>query len=146
MELRWLYFSARGRLSAKAFRQTYLGLFVVSVLSSLMPLIGVIFGLLTSIAMINITTKRLHDMGRSGWLQLAQIAPWAGVVAWAALAAAGEAKADEAIVRMAQNNALFLGALALATAISLGFLAWVALGAGQDGANAYGEHSISIVR
>lgn len=146
MELRWLYFSARGRLSAKAFRQTYLGLFVVSVLSTLMPLLGVVIGLLTSIAMINITTKRLHDMGRSGWLQLVQIAPWAGLVVWAAVAAGGGPKADEAIVRMAQNNAGLLGALALAAAISLGFLAWVALAPATDGANAYGEHSISIVR
>lgn len=96
MALRWLYFSARGRLGAKAFRQTYLGLFVVSVL------------------------------------------------VWAAVAA--EAQADEAIVRFAQDNGAFLGAMALASATSLGFLAWVALAAGTDEPNAYGEHSISIVR
>ena len=146
MELRWLYFSARGRLSSKAFRQTYLGLFVVSVLSSLIPLVGLIIGLLSTIAIINITTKRLHDMGRSGWLQVAPMAPWAALTAWAAVAAGGAARPDNAIVQLAQTNALFLGAAAAAALISLGFLAWVALAPGSDGANVYGEHSISIVR
>ena len=98
MALRWLYFSARGRLGAKAFRQTYLGLFA------------------------SLCSAR------------------------SCRAAGGGAQADEAIVRFAQDNGAFLGAVPRAAATSFGFLAWVALAAGTDGPNACGEHSISIVR
>lgn len=145
MDMRWLYFSARGRLSAKAFRHTYLGLLVIGVITSLAPLVGTLIGLVCTYATISITTKRLHDMGRSGWLQVAPMLPWAAVVVWAATQASGNPDLVDAISKMVQTNAVFLGALVLSTLVSLGFLVWLAFTPGSTEANAYGEESTTVM-
>ena len=43
-------------------------------------IIGMLFGLVTIVPLISVTTRRLHDIGKSGWYQLAFIFGW--VLSW----------------------------------------------------------------
>ncbi|MCB1886376.1 MAG: DUF805 domain-containing protein [Rhodocyclaceae bacterium] len=40
-----------------------------------------IFSLATLVPLVSVTTRRLHDVGKSGWLQLVIVIPFVGAVA-----------------------------------------------------------------
>jgi uncharacterized membrane protein YhaH (DUF805 family) len=68
-----LFFSAEGRLEQPRFWLGVIILCLFGVLVHLFPLIGSALWLVSLYCWICLYTKRLHDIGRSGWWQLA---PW----------------------------------------------------------------------
>jgi len=107
-----------------------------------------VLGGLISIALIwpnlAISVKRLHDMGKSGWLI---VIPWVasivgGVFAIALVGvsafsnAAALEREDPAAIMALLGPAL--GLFALLALINLGFLLWIGLSDGQPGDNRYG--------
>lgn len=145
MEYRWIYFSMRGRLSPGKFWRTYLGLFVVGLLANLAPVVGTLVGLGCTYATLCVCTKRLHDMGRSGWLQALAMIPWVATLAWAVVAAGDRMGDADALGRaMVEHHGVLLAAAA-SLAISIAFLVWLARTPGDAGPNPYGERADDFV-
>lgn len=76
------YACFEGRASQGEFWRFFLVLFVVNLIFSFIPYVGAflsgIWGLAMLIPMLAITTRRLHDTGKSGWLQLLYLVPLVG--------------------------------------------------------------------
>ena len=70
------YFCFEGTAGRKEFWQYALIVFIISVI----PVIGWIASLALLPATIGVTTRRLHDIGKSGWLQLLYIIPIIGLI------------------------------------------------------------------
>jgi uncharacterized membrane protein YhaH (DUF805 family) len=110
MDWKSLFFSAEGRIGRQAFWIGWLMLLGAHVVAGWIPVLGQVIGLAAIFAWVCLCTKRLHDMGRSGWWQVLPIvlgpvliigsALWIGMGAilaeitngdagWAALAGVG---------------------------------------------------------
>ena len=76
------FFSPYGRSDQKAFWMGVLILFVGGVLIHAVVVVGTLIWLLSSWCWICLYARRLHDAGRSGWLQLL---PWAVGIALMAI-------------------------------------------------------------
>lgn len=78
------YFCFDGRCGRKAFWMFVLVNFVISFVLGLIPGIGKvasgIFGLAILCPSLGITARRLHDTGKSGWLQLILLIPVIGAI------------------------------------------------------------------
>lgn len=76
------YFCFEGRTSREAFWQFFLVCFVVSVILGIIPVVGRFLAPLWNLAILcpylGITARRLHDTGKSGWLQLLALIPFIG--------------------------------------------------------------------
>lgn len=76
------YFCFTGRTGRKAFWTFLLVNYVVNFVLGLIPGIGAILAGLWSLALLcptlGITARRLHDVGKSGWLQLIALIPVIG--------------------------------------------------------------------
>jgi len=144
VEQRWLYFSSRGRLGPRDFRNAYISLLVVGVLTSLIPVVGLLIGLGCTYGTCCVVTKRLHDMGRSGWLQAAALVPWIATVAWGAVLLGPAAGKNDAFADLIGSNTAMQGAFVVSLAASLAFLAWIAFARGDVGPNPYGEGATGV--
>lgn len=150
MDWKSLFFTADGRIGRQAFWIGWLTLLGVHMVAGWIPLIGWALGLAALFASVCLYTKRLHDMGRSGWWQLLPIVFGPVVVVSAALgvgisaiiAGATDGRADFAA--LASLGGLF-GALALAGVVVIGFTVWVGVSQGQVGENRYGEPPADMV-
>ena len=60
------YFNFSGRASRAEFWWVYLALTIIG----FVPLVGIIIQLVASIGLISLTSRRLQDVGFSGWYQL----------------------------------------------------------------------------
>lgn len=78
-----LFFSPFGRIGRRDFWLAWLVIFAVNVVLTWIPLIGLALWLAGLYATICIYSKRLHDMGRTGWLQ---VIPILASVTWWVLA------------------------------------------------------------
>ena len=78
------YFCFEGRTGRKAFWTFILVNFVVNFVLSLIPGVGKILAGLWGLAVLcptlGITARRLHDVGKSGWLQLLALIPVIGIL------------------------------------------------------------------
>ena len=74
MDWKSLFFSAEGRIGRQVFWIGWLMLLGAHVVAGWIPLIGQVIALMAIFAWVCLCTKRLHDMGRSGWWQLVPIA------------------------------------------------------------------------
>ena len=78
------YFCFEGRCGRKSFWSFVLVNFVISSVLGLLPGVGKILGAIFFLAVLapflGITTRRLHDTGRSGWLQLLALIPVIGAL------------------------------------------------------------------
>ena len=78
------YFCFEGRTGRKAFWTFILVNFVVNFVLSLIPGVGKILAGLWGLAVLcptlGITARRLHDVGKSGWLLLLALIPVIGVL------------------------------------------------------------------
>lgn len=72
MDLRRLFFKPSGRISPQTFWLGFAILTPLSIGALFIPVAGGVLWLLTLAPWIMLNTKRLHDLGRSGWFQLVQ--------------------------------------------------------------------------
>jgi uncharacterized membrane protein YhaH (DUF805 family) len=146
MDWKHLFFSANGRIGQKDFWIGFLILFVAGWVLGMIPLIGIFASLLMIYCWACLYSKRLHDFGKSGWLQLVPFGVMvaAGVVAGvvggaSAITAAMSGQNDPAAAAAMLTG---LGGVALimclAMLVWLAFLLWVGLSKGTPGDNQYG--------
>ena len=123
--------------NSRATRAEYWWFVLFYFLLSLIPIVNWFVWIVFLIPSISLTTRRLHDIGKTGWWQLwyalAQIALWvtfiAGLFVGIATAISGESMAGMFV----------LSAAALVTAIAtiVWFLIWL-IRQGETGSNKYG--------
>lgn len=132
-----LFLSLDGRIGRKDFCLGAVVLIGASLLANLMPVIGPLVSLALVAPWTCLTTKRLHDFGRSGWLVLIALVPSVGSAAlglFTAFAASNVATMGVAFA----SAGLTLGVSSIALVVSLGFLIWAAAKPGDLQSNAYG--------
>jgi uncharacterized membrane protein YhaH (DUF805 family) len=149
MDWKALFLTADGRIGQRDFWIGFAILFVAGFILGLIPLLGIIISIAMIYPNVCVTAKRLHDMGRSGWLMLV---PWAvSTVAFmvamfsggAALMGAAAGGSGGGMASMAGLGvALVAGCVALL--VGLGFLLWVGLSKGEPGDNRFGPPPISL--
>lgn len=146
MDWKTVFFSPEGRINRQTFWIAWLVLLGVNVVAGWIPLLGFILTLVTIWCSICIHSTRLHDMGKTGWLQVIPVVAW--VIAFgvlitslgaAIMTAVSTGGADE-IVALAIAGGLGGGLLAMLVAflVGLGFLLWVGLTPGEPGPNRFG--------
>lgn len=141
-----LLFSFEGRTRRSHFWIGWLICLGAGVVAGWIPLIGGLISLALIWPNLAIAVKRLHDMGKSGWLV---VIPWvAGIVGViAAIATVGvSALANAAALEAGDPIAILallgpvMGILAVVGLICLGFLLWIGLSEGQPGDNRHGPN------
>lgn len=137
LDLQSLYLSAQGRIGRREFWIGAAGLIIVSLVAGLIPVVGAVASLVLIYPWVCLTAKRLHDLGRSGWLVLIAAVPAAVSGAFALFTAMAASSLATIGVAMASAG-LALTVSTLALLVSLGFLLWVGLKPGEATANAYG--------
>ena len=80
------YFCFEGRTGRKSFWFFVLVNFVINMVLGIIPgiagaILSVVFALAILCPSLGITARRLHDTGKSGWLQLVAIIPVIGLIA-----------------------------------------------------------------
>jgi len=144
MDWKNMFFSADGRIGRQEFWIGFLILLGVGVVLNFIPLIGQVLSIVTIWCWICLYTKRLHDMGKSGWTQLLPIGASFAAGVFAAVSGGAAIIATAMQGDNADPTAMVagLGAAALAilaaTLVCLIFLLWVGLSGGQAGENRFG--------
>ena len=141
-------FSFNGRLRRSHFWIGFLIIFGASIVVGWIPFIGGLILLALVWPNVAISVKRLHDIGKSGWLVAI---PWVGgailhIVGFTMMGAAVVANGGSA--EYYENNpeaALAvmgpaIGLIGLAGLVSLGFLLWIGLVDSQKGENRFGPN------
>jgi len=154
MNFQTLFLSASGRIGRQEFWIGFLILLVANVIigailnamghNNLINLLRLIVSIALCYCSVCVYSKRLHDMGKSGWLQLVVWGVWivaliaAVVLGGAAFMAtmSGGTGAGGTAALAALGTAMM--PLLLAGLVGLGFLIWVGVTPSQPGDNAYG--------
>ena len=148
MDFGKLFFSAYGRIGRQEFWVGWIMLWMIGIFTMLIPLINSIAWIPLIYCGICIRSKRLHDMGRTGWLQvvpvIACIVFWVIVfwviVFWAILGS----NVSAALMDEASDPSIVLGvmgvviAAAVAWLIDVGFLIWIGVSDRDHYDNIYG--------
>ena len=135
-----LFLQSNGRIGQKDFWIGFGILFIGGIIISLIPLIGGLISLALIYCWVCLYAKRLHDMGKSGWLAaIPTVLP--GIVAllsvFAVFGTMGAAAYGDASGMMASLG--MIGALGmLSFLVVVGFAIWCGVTAGDPGDNAYG--------
>jgi len=141
-----LLFSFEGRTRRSHFWIGWLICFGASAVANMLPIIGQFISLALIWPNLAISVKRLHDMGKSGWLV---VIPWVacivgGVVALSMMgvSALSNAPALEEGDPVAILGLLgpAMGVVVLIGLICLGFLLWIGLSDSQPGDNRFGPN------
>ena len=79
------YFCFEGRAGRKEFWMWVLAAFIVNFILGLIPgkvgmIISAIFSLAILLPSLGVTARRLHDTGKSGWMQLLGLIPFVGAL------------------------------------------------------------------
>lgn len=135
-----------GRTRRSHFGIAWLILFAVSFVLGLIPFIGGLISLVLIWPNLAIAVKRLHDMGKTGWLAAIPYVAClvGGVIAFGLVGASVFANPeafqneDPAAVMAAVGPAL--GIFGIVVLIGLGFLLWIGLTPGQPGPNRFGPN------
>lgn len=146
MDFQKLFLSADGRIGRGEFWAGWCILFVINLVVHFIPGPGQLIALVLIYPWVCVYSKRLHDMGKSGWLQLIPIVVFlvaiiVGVIAGgtAAIMGAMSGHSDaEAGMAALGGLGLFFILLCLALLVSLIFLLWVGISPTQPGENRYG--------
>ena len=146
MDWKSLFFSADGRIGRGEFWIGWLVLLGVGVVTGWIPLVGTLVWLVAIYCTVCIYAKRLHDMGKSGWLQVIPIAigilagGWAIMsIGFSAVLPALSGASEDAIAASAIGG-LGAGLLGFGVAflVWFGFLLWIGLTPGEPAANRFG--------
>ncbi|WP_312135822.1 DUF805 domain-containing protein [Brevundimonas sp.] len=138
--------SYTGRMRRQHFWISVLIIFGISLLTSWIPLLGGLIGLALIYPNVCITIKRLHDMGKTGWLTLVPYV--GGLIAviimligggGAFMMAAVTGGEPSAAAMMGAIGAISIGSL-IAIITSLGFLLWIGITDSEPGTNQYGPN------
>lgn len=135
-----LFLTAQGRIGQKDYWIGILILFAAGVVLGWVPLIGTIVSIASIYFGVCVSSKRLHDMSKSGWLAAVPYGVTALAVLLSAMAfvggmvSSGSGNDFGAMQGMGGAAALW----GLAALVNLGFLIWLGVTAGQPGDNAYG--------
>lgn len=137
MNWQYLFLAIDGRVARKDFWIGAAALIVAGLICGVIPLVGSLGSLALTIPWTCLMTKRLHDLGRSGWLVLIAVVPAAisatmglfTALAASSFATMGAAFATAGLTLMVSTAALL---------VSLAFLLWVGLTPGEASSNAYG--------
>jgi len=141
-----LFLSANGRIGQKDFWIGYLILFVSGLVLGMIPVLGMLVGLALIYPNVCLFSKRLHDFGKTGWLQLAPIAIYLVLAVIAAVVGGGAAAltgaGDGGLVAVMATMGVFVLVM---VAVHLGFLLWVGLSKSDPASNPYGPPPVSLV-
>lgn len=146
MDWKTVFFSPEGRINRQTFWIAWLVLLGVNVVAGWIPLVGFIISLVTIWCSICIHSTRLHDMGKTGWLQVIPVIAWIvaiGVIFMSVGAAivagvASDGADDVMAMALAGGFGGALMAMMVAFLVGLVFLLWIGLTPGQAGANRFG--------
>ena len=137
---RKLFLDANGRIGQKDYWIGFGIVFVASLVLGWLPLIGFLFSLAAIYAGVCVSSKRLHDMGRSGWLAAIPYAAWAAATVLSVVTvfgAMGAVHYDNGLGAMAGFGALGLLWM-LAFVLNIGFVIWLGVTPGEPHDNVYG--------
>ena len=135
MDWATLFLKPEGRIGRGAFWLGLAALAALQGLACLVPRAGWFAFMILAYGWVCLFAKRLHDIGRSGWLTVTPL-----LVSLIGLSAAA---AFWMQTFAARSSPLLLywvsgAALAVASAVDLAFLAWVGLCSGEAEENSYG--------
>ncbi|MBA3051287.1 MAG: DUF805 domain-containing protein [Alphaproteobacteria bacterium] len=140
-----LLFSFEGRTRRSHFWIGWLICLGVGVVAGWLPVIGFFLSIALIWPNLAIAVKRLHDMGKPGWLV---VLPWAVNIVGGVFAATlvGVSALSNAAALEREDPAAILallgpamGLVLLLLVFNLAFLLWIGLSAGQAGANRFGS-------
>jgi uncharacterized membrane protein YhaH (DUF805 family) len=148
MDWKNLFFSPEGRIGRQTFWIGWLCLVGAGTVSHFVPLIGWALWLAAVYGSVCIHTKRLHDMGQTGWWQ---VLPWVfgPILVFGAVASIGLSALMGAwhhnvtdLAMLASLGGFFIS-LFVAFAVWLAFTLWVGCSTGQPGENKYGAEPLN---
>lgn len=142
MDWKFLFLSAEGRIGQRDFWLAMLMLFAANIVSGFVPVLGQLVMLAILFASVCVTSKRLHDFGKSGWLQLVPLGAML-VLSFVAAAIIGVGAFASSATG---NSGMMFGASWFGASIAallmflvgIGFLLWVGLSKGDAGPNRFG--------
>lgn len=126
-----LFWSPQGRLRRSHYWAGLVLMTIASALLGLLPVVGAFTGVLFIWPSIVLQTKRLHDMGRTGWLQLAPYGVMLVVGFVIAAVMGGQ-------FGLGAGGAATIGG-AIMGLIGLGYAIWVGATDSQPSRNQFGE-------
>lgn len=131
-----LLWSADGRITRSEFWKAWGVLWLVGILLGWIPVVGSLVGFATLWPSVVIQTKRLHDIGRTGWLQILPFVAWVLIIPISLfLAARTMNDAAPSSFDLLAAAAIPIG---LALMSNLAFLVWIGSVPGQAGSNRFG--------
>ena len=140
VDWRKLFLDATGRIGQRDYWIGFGILFLASLLLSWIPLIGLIVSLAAAYSGVCLSSKRLHDMGRSGWLAAIPYGAFIGATLLSAVSLIGMmgAASYDSGSGMAAGIGSFGLIWTLAILINIGFVIWLGVTVGQPQDNQYG--------
>jgi uncharacterized membrane protein YhaH (DUF805 family) len=153
MDWKKLFLDANGRIGQKDFWIGFLILFVANIVLNFIPVVGQIAQLVLIYAGICLMSKRLHDMGKSGWLAavpyglmaIAMVLTILTVFGVMAASGAGQYGAPAAGMGAVAAAGMAGMVMIVAGLVSLAFLLWVGLSKGNPGDNQYGPAPTPLI-
>ena len=150
MQFDWqrLFLSADGRIGRQEYWVGFLLILGASVVLKFIPFLGPLLSLALIYPQVCVGSKRLHDMGRSGFLMLI---PYGVVVVGFVLAAvfggmaalSGAFNSTSGAAAGLAGLGAAVGLLALSCLVSLAFIVWVGVSPSQPGENRYGPEPLA---
>jgi len=150
MQFDWqrLFLSADGRIGRQEYWIAFLMLLGAGVVARFIPFLGPLLSLALIYPQVCVGSKRLHDIGRSGFLMLIPygvfvVALILGLMLGGMAFLAGMAGGDGGATAAAVGAGLGLAGIVLvACLVSLGFIIWVGVTPSQPGENRYGPEPV----
>jgi uncharacterized membrane protein YhaH (DUF805 family) len=149
MNWQGLFLQANGRIGQKDFWIGFAILFVAGIVLNLIPVIGMIAGILLIYPWVCVYSKRLHDMGKTGWLAAVPFGVFfvamvltviAGGAAMFGAASGSTVGAGGAMAALGMMGLVMM----IAFLVWIGFTLWLGLTKGEAGTNQYGAPPVSM--